>query len=71
MAWRSMLREGEAPEGFRQAPTPMLPMPMSHALVRPRRVAAQLTNAAIDASVRALASTTRLGGVKKNNYNGS
>ena len=44
---------------------------MSHALVRPRRVAAQLTNAAIDASVRALASTTRLGGVQKNNYNGS
>ena len=51
-------------------------MPMSHALVRPRRVAAQLTNAAIDASVRALeasmaalvlASTTRLGGVKKTN----
>ncbi len=43
---------GEAPEGFRQAPPPPVPMPMSHFLVRPRRAAATRTNAAIDASRR-------------------
>ena len=36
-AWRTMLRSGEAPLGFRQAPPPPVPMPMSHFLVRPRR----------------------------------
>ena len=50
-AWRPMLRSGEAPEGFRQAPPPV-PMPISHFLVRPRRAAAVRTNAAIDASLR-------------------
>ena len=44
-----MLRSGEAPEGFRQAPAPPVPMPI---LVRPRRAAAVRTNAAIDASLR-------------------
>ena len=34
-AWRTMLRSGEAPLGFRQAPPPPVPMPMSHFLVRP------------------------------------
>ena len=42
----------EAPEGFRQAPPPLVPMPISHFLVRPRRAAAVRTNAAIDASLR-------------------
>ena len=51
-AWRTMLRSGEAPLGFRQAPPPPVPMPMSHFLVRPRRAAATRTNAAIDASRR-------------------
>ena len=51
-AWRTMLRSGEAPLGFRQAPPPPVPMPMSHFLVRPRRAAAPRTNAAIDASRR-------------------
>ena len=45
-------RSGEAPLGFRQAPPPPVPMPMSHFLVRPRRAAATRTNAAIDASRR-------------------
>ena len=45
-------RSGEAPEGFRQAPPPPVPMPISHFLVRPRRAAAVRTNAAIDASLR-------------------
>ena len=48
----SSLRSGEAPLGFRQAPPPPVPMPMSHFLVRPRRAAATRTNAAIDASRR-------------------
>ena len=47
-----MLRSGEAPEGFRQAPPPPVPMPISHFLVRPRRAAAVRTNAAIDVSLR-------------------
>ena len=51
-SWRTMLRSGEAPLGFRQAPPPPVPMPMSHFLVRPRRAAATRTNAAIDASRR-------------------
>ena len=51
-AWRAMLRSGEAPLGFRQAPPPPVPMPMSHFLVRPRRTAATRNNAAIDASRR-------------------
>ena len=51
-AWRTMLRSGEAPLGFRQAPPPPVPMPMSHFLGRPRRAAATRTNAAIDASRR-------------------
>ena len=51
-AWRTMLRSGEAPLGFRQAPPPPAPMPMSHFLVRPRRAAATRTNAAIDVSRR-------------------
>ena len=40
-------------------------MPISHFLVRPRRRAAEKTNAAIDASVRELACVSRLGIVKK------
>ena len=40
-------------------------MPISHLLVRPRRRAAERTNAAIDASVRELAGVSRLGIVKK------
>ena len=51
-AWRVMLRSGEAPEGFRQAPPPPVPMPISHFPVRPGRAAAVRTNAAIDASLR-------------------
>ena len=39
-AWRAMLRSGEAPMGFRQAPPVPVPMPISHFLVRPRRAAA-------------------------------
>ena len=42
-AWRTMLRSGEAPLGFRQAPPPPVPMPMSHFLVRPRRERQLLT----------------------------
>ena len=41
-------------------------MPMPQFLVRPRRRAAERTNAAIDASVRELAGVSRLGIVKKN-----
>ena len=41
-------------------------MPISHFLVRPRRRAAERTNAVIDASVRELAGVSRLGIVKKN-----
>ena len=64
-AWRVMLQGGEAPPAFRQPPAPALPMPISHPLVRPRRAAAARTNAAIDASLRAEAQTTRLGKMKK------
>ena len=67
--WREMLRSGEAPPGFRQAPAAPVPMPINHFLVRPRRAAAAATNAAVDATVRALAGTTRLGRVKNNNNN--
>ena len=61
-----MLQSGEAPAAFRQAPAPMVPMPINHFMVRPRRAAADVTNRKIDATVRALDGTTRLGGVKKN-----
>ena len=44
-AWRAMLRSGEAPDGFRRAPAPMLPMPI--ALTRPTRAAAARTNDAL------------------------
>ena len=44
----------------------MLPMPISHPLVRPRRAAAVRTNAAIDASLSELAQSTRFGVMKKN-----
>ena len=50
-AWRAMLLSGEAPAGFRQAPAPAVPMPISHNLVRPRRAAAAATNRAIRASL--------------------
>ena len=49
-AWRAMLRSGEAPDGFRRAPAPMLPMPI--AMTRPARAAAVRTNAAMDRLVR-------------------
>ena len=45
------------------APAP--PLPMSHPSMRPRRAAAARTNAAIDASLRVEAQTTRLGKIKK------
>ena len=64
--WRAMLQSGEAPPSHRQPPAPAPPMPMSHPSVRPRRAAAARTNAAIDASLRAEAQTTRLGKMKKN-----
>ena len=52
-AWRAMLQSGEAPPGFRQAPAPAVPMPISHYLmVRPRRAAAAATNRAIGVSLR-------------------
>ena len=50
-AWRAMLQSGEAPPGFRQAPAPAVPMPISHYSVRPRRAAAAATNRAIGASL--------------------
>ena len=50
---------------FRRPPAPAPPLPMSHPSVRPRRAAAARTNAAIDASLRTEAQTTRLGRVKK------
>jgi len=46
-----MLQSGEAPPGFRQAPAPAVPMPISHYSVRPRRAAAAATNRAIRASL--------------------
>ena len=52
VAWRAMLQSGDAPPGFRQAPAPAVPVPMSHYLVRPRRAAAAATNRAIGASLR-------------------
>ena len=61
-----MLRDGAPPPTFRKPPPPPVPMPISHFLVRPRRRAAERTNAAIDASVRELAGVSRLGIVKKN-----
>ena len=63
--WRAMLQSGEAPPPYRQPPTPAPPLPMSHPSVRPRRAAAVRTNAAIDASLRTEAQTTRLGKMKK------
>ena len=42
-----------------------IPLPMSHPSMRPRRAAAARTNAAIDASLRVEAQTTRLGKMKK------
>ena len=56
-----MLRDGAPPPTFRKPPPPPVPMPISHFLVRPRRRAAERTNAAIDASMRELAGVSRLG----------
>ena len=50
---------------YRQPPEPAPPVPMSHPSMRPRRAAAARTNAAIDASLRVEAQTTRLGKMKK------
>ena len=64
--------DGAPPPTFRKPPPPPVPMPISHFLVRPRRRAAERTNAAINASVReagaglVLAGVSRLGIVKKN-----
>ena len=66
LAWQMMLRDGAPPPTFRKPPPPPVPMPISHFLVRPRRRAAERTNAAINASVRELAGVSRLGIVKKN-----
>ena len=63
--WRAMLQSGEVPPSFRQPPAPAPPLPMSHPSMRPRRAAAARTNAAIDASLRVEAQTTRLGKMKK------
>ena len=60
-----MLQSGEAPPSFRQPPAPAPPVPMSHPSMRPPRAAAARTNAAIDASLRVEAQTTRLGKIKK------
>ena len=60
-----LLQSGEAPPPYRQPPAPAPPMPMSHPSMRPRRAAAARTNAAIDASLRVEAQTTRLGKMKK------
>ena len=61
-----MLRDGAPPPTFRRPPPPAVPMPINHFLVRPRRRAAERTNAAIDALVRELAGVSQLGIVKKN-----
>ena len=66
-----MLRDGAPPPTFRKPPPPAVPMPISHFLVRPRRRAAEKTNAAIDASVRELAGVSRLGIVKKKCQHGT
>ena len=67
LAWQTMLRDDAPPSTFCKPPLPAVPMPMiSHFLIRPRRRAAEKTNAAIDASVRELAGVSRLGIVKKN-----
>ena len=58
-AWRAMLRSGEAPDGFRRAPAPMLPMPIS--MTRPTRAAAARTNDAIVSTIAELRNTTKLG----------
>ena len=65
LAWQMMLRDGAPHPTFRKPPPPPVPMPISHFLVRPRRRAAERTNAAINASVRELAGVSRLGIVKK------
>ena len=64
LAWPTMLRDGAPPPIFHEPPPPAAPMPISHSLVRPRRRAAERTNAAINAPVRELADVSRL--VKKN-----
>ena len=55
----TLLRSGEAPDGFRRAPAPMLPMPI--ALTRPTRAAAARTNDAIISTNAELRNTTKLG----------
>ena len=60
-AWRGMLRVGTAPPDFRTPPPPPVPMPISHFLVRPRRVAATATMTAITSSLAALSLSTRSG----------
>ena len=53
------LQSGEAPDGFRRAPAPMLPMPIS--MTRPTRAAAARTNDAIISTNAELRNTTKLG----------
>lgn len=52
-------RGWEAPDGFRRAPAPMLPMPI--AMTRPTRAAAARTNDAIISTNAELRNTTKLG----------
>ena len=64
--WRAMLQSGEAPAAVSPAARARAALlPVSHPSVRPRRAAAARTNAAIDASLRTEAQTTRLGRMKK------
>ena len=55
-----MLRDGAPPPTFRKPPPPAVPMPISHFLVRPRRRAAEKTNAAIDASCKQRSGTASM-----------